>query len=644
MLSFNNVALRRGIDLLFERVSMTIHRGDRVGLVGANGSGKTSLFKMILGELETDTGSFDLSAQLNIGHMAQEVPSTSQSALEYVLAGDKVLAPIRQALADAEATEKFDRVAELHGKLEEANGYSAPARAEQLLAGLGFRAGDSQRAVSDFSGGWRIRLNLAQTLMNPSDLLLLDEPTNHLDLDAVIWLADWIRSFPGTLLLISHDREFLDDCVDHIAYLHRQQIELFTGNYSGFERIKAARLAEQQSSFEKQQREMAHMQDFVRRFRAKATKARQAQSRINALERMELIAPAHVDSPFAFEITAADKVSVPLLNLGEASLGYDAASPVLTDVSLSLLPGDRIGLLGVNGAGKSTLVKTLKSDLPVLSGSITAGANLQTAYFSQHQMDELDLSSSAADHLRELGRSLDNIPSEQAIRDFLGGYNFQGDKVLDPVSTFSGGEKARLALALIAWTRPNLLLMDEPTNHLDIDMRQALTVALQSFAGALVLVSHDRHLMNNTVDQFLLVNEGSVLPYDGDLSDYRDNLIRPAGRTATAAGPTTATSSGPNDKHVSKPASTEKKQKHTPGKVVRQLKTRINTLDNSMGRLQRKLSEVEEKLGDASLYETADHPDLQSLLRDQLELQNQLEELEESWLTLTEELEAAEAS
>ena len=629
MLTLTNVSLRRGADPLFTAASFTIHRGNKVGLIGANGSGKSSLFEAILGTLESDIGQIDFPAETRISHMAQEVMGSSLPAIDYVLSGDQRFVEITEQLARAERDETFEKIADLHEQLDTIDGYTARARAEQLMVGLGFSEPEFEQPLSSFSGGWRIRLNLAQTLMTPSDLLLLDEPTNHLDLDAIIWLSDWIKNFPGTLLLISHDREFLDECVNYIAYLHHQTIELFTGNYSAFERIKAARLALQQSSYEKQQREIAHMQDFVRRFRAKATKARQAQRRIKALERLELIAPAHIDSPFSFEITAQEKASTPLLTLVDANLGYESA--ILRNVNLSFLPGDRYGLLGVNGAGKSTLIKTLNMELPLLGGSETGGANLNTAYFSQHQLDELDLSNSAIHHLFELGRNLGAIPGEQETRNFLGGFNFHGDKVLEPVGTFSGGEKARLALALIAWTKPNLLLMDEPTNHLDIEMRQALTVALQAFAGALILVSHDRHLMANAVDQFLLVEDGSVGIFPGDLADYRTRVL-----PGKEKDPQPADSSV---KTVSPKATTR------PGKEIRQLKTRLNTLDGKMERLQRKLAEVEQQLSDPAIYQSRDvhakqEVDLQSLLRDQMELKEQLEALEGEWLEVSTELES----
>ena len=629
MLTLTNVSLRRGPDPLFTAASFTIHRGNKVGLIGANGSGKSSLFEAILGTLESDVGQIDLPAETRISHMAQEVIGSTQPAIDYVLSGDLRYVEITAQLAKAELDETFEKIAGLHEQLDTIDGYTARARAEQLMVGLGFSSPEFTRPLSSFSGGWRIRLNLAQTLMTPSDLLLLDEPTNHLDLDAIIWLSEWIKNFQGTLLLISHDREFLDECINHIAYLHHQTIEVFTGNYSAFEKIKAARLALQQSSYEKQQREIAHMQDFVRRFRAKATKARQAQSRIKALERLELIAPAHIDSPFSFEITAQEKASTPLLTLVDANLGYEHA--VLKNVNLSFLPGDRYGLLGVNGAGKSTLIKTLNMELPLISGYETEGTNLNTAYFSQHQLDELDLSSSAVEHLIELGRKLGAVPGEQETRNFLGGFNFHGDKVLEPVGIFSGGEKARLALALIAWTKPNLLLMDEPTNHLDIEMRQALTVALQAFAGALILVSHDRHLMANAVDQFLLVEDGCVSIFPGDLSDYRTRVLPGKAKDTQTSDVGVETASA---KTVTR-----------PGKEIRQLKTRLNTLDGRMERLQRKLAEVEQRLSDPAIYQNGDghekqQVDLQSMLKDQEELKEQLEAIESEWLNVSTELES----
>ncbi len=620
MLSFNQIALRRGTELLFENVSFTIHRGLKVGLIGANGAGKTSFFELILGELEADLGDMDYPSDLKIAHLQQEVAATDQKAVDYVLGGDNEWVEIETSLNAAEKAGQYDQIAVLHDRMDVIDGYTARARAQQMLAGLGFAQDDFNKSLRSFSGGWRIRLNLARTLMAPSDLLLLDEPTNHLDLDAILWLSTWIRHYQGSMILISHDREFLDETIENIAYLYRQTIELFSGNYSQFEIVKAARLSEQQSNYEKQQREIKHMQDFVRRFRAKATKARQAQSRIKALERMELIAPAHIDSPFKFVIPPAEKSSNPLLSLDQAELGYDL--PVLHDVRLNLHPGDRIGLLGHNGAGKSTLIKSLSGLLPMLAGERHDGANLVLGYFSQHQVDDLALSESAFNHIFRLDRSL----RDQVILNFLGGFDFQGDKVYEPVSTFSGGEKARLALAIVTFTKPNLLLLDEPTNHLDMDMRQALTIALQEFDGAILLVSHDRHLLASTVDTFLLVENGSIQVFEGDLEDYRQRMF---------AG---------NMKQTKKKSQAKGPKPKSYHREVRQLRSRLKTLESLIDRLQRKLSEVESELAENKTYD-ADKPDnLQNLIRDQIDLKEDLEPLEEEWFQHTEALELIQAN
>ncbi len=619
MLSFTNIALRRGPALLFENVSFTVHRDQKVGLIGANGAGKTSLFKMILGELDADRGEFDIPQDLRIAHLAQEVPGSAEVAVDYVLSGDSELTRILKDIDRAESEQDYDKIAPLHVALDNVDGYTARPRAEQLMAGLGFAQEEFGKSLSEFSGGWRIRLNLARTLMTPSELLLLDEPTNHLDLDAILWLSNWIKHYRGSMILISHDREFLDDTVNSIAYLSAQRIELFSGNYSVFERTKAARLAEQQSQYAKQQSEIKHMQDFVRRFSAKATKARQAQSRVKALERMELIAPAHVDSPFQFSIPPSTKTSNPLLTLNECDLGYDL--PVLKNIRLNLHPGDRIGLLGHNGAGKSTLIKSLSGELTLLNGEMVAGLNLSIGYFSQHQVDDLDLTVSALTHFVRL----DSAVTEQQIRNFLGGFDFAGDKVTVPVATFSGGEKARLALAAIAFQRPNLLLMDEPTNHLDIEMRQALTVALQDFEGAIVLISHDRHLLANTVDTFLLVESGAVQIFDGDLADYRARLLSEVSRDRAKMTSREKASTRPVQNNF---------------REAQQLKTRLKTLDTRLERLQRKLSEVDGGLSDVTLYQEAKAAELQGLLREQMNLKEQIDLIEEDWLEISERLDA----
>jgi len=615
MLSFNNLSLRRGSNLLFEDVSFTVHKNNKVGLVGANGTGKTSLFKMILGEFESDQGQCKYPPDLKVACMAQEIPGTDEKALDYVISGDEKLVEIQKAISDAESNEKYDSLGELHSQLEDLDGFTAKSRAEKLLVGLGFSEEEFSKTLKDFSGGWRVRLNLAKTLMQPSDLLLLDEPTNHLDLDAIIWLSNWIKSFKGAMLLISHDREFLDECVNFIAHIHNETIELYKGNYSQFEILKASKLAELESNYSKQQREIAHMQDFVRRFKAKATKARQAQSRIKALERMKLIAPAHIDSPFQFRIPETDKISNPLITLENADLGYTQS--VVKDVKIAFRPGDRIGLLGVNGAGKSTFVKSLKGDLPLLNGQKIEGKNLKVGYFSQHQVDDLNLEKSPIDHLVKV----DEKASESEIRSFLGGFNFRGDKAKNSIQNFSGGEKARLALSIIAFQKPNLLLMDEPTNHLDMDMRQALTIALQDFGGAILLISHDRHLLANTVDEFLIINEGNLSSFNGDLEDYRQSVLKG----------TPVKKSLEKDLDMDLPVL----NKHE----VKEIKNKISSHEKTLKRLHRKLSETEAMLNSPESYESNDGPDLHALLRDQVNLTNEIELIEQEWLDLNQTLE-----
>ena len=614
MLSFNNLSLRRGTNLLFEDVSFTVHRDNKVGLVGANGTGKTSLFKMIQGEIDSDEGDFKYPPDLKIACLAQEVPGTDEIALSYVMSGDLKLLEIQNSIAKAENEQDYGALGELHSKFEDHDGFTAKSRAEQLLVGLGFSEEEFSKPLKDFSGGWRVRLNLAKTLMQPADLLLLDEPTNHLDLDAIIWLGNWIKSFKGAMLLISHDREFLDECVGFIAHLHNSTIELYKGNYSQFEIRKAARLAELESNYNKQQREISHMQDFVRRFKAKATKARQAQSRIKALERMELIAPAHIDSPFQFTIPETEKISNPLIVLEDADLGYSDA--IINKVKIAFRPGDRIGLLGVNGAGKSTFVKSLKGDLQLLQGNKTEGKNLKIGYFSQHQVDDLMLDKSPIEHLAKVEKKA----TESEIRNFLGGFNFRGDKAKDVIKNFSGGEKARLALAIIAFQKPNLLLMDEPTNHLDMDMRQALTVALQDFSGAIVLISHDRHLLANTVDEFLIINEGKIERFNGDLLDYRKMILQ---------GPYKESSKSKKDNE----------DRVKDRKDLKKIKTQILAIEKTLKRLNRKLAETQEYLNSPELYNDSSKRNLHDLLRDQLNLDTEIKSTEQEWLELNEELE-----
>ena len=630
MIRLDSLTLQRGALRLLENANLTLHPGQKAGLVGANGAGKSTLFALLRGELGADSGSCELPASWRIAHMLQEVEALDRLAVDYVLDGDRHLRSIQQQLAQAEANHDNAALARLHAEFENADGYTADSRARRLLAGLGFSEAEMQRPVASFSGGWRMRLNLAQTLMCPSDLLLLDEPTNHLDLDAILWLEDWLKRYPGTLLLISHDRDFLDAVVDHIIHIERQTLTLYRGGYSAFERTRGERLAQQQVMFEKQQAQRAHLEKYIARFRAQATKARQAQSRIKMLERLEDLAPAHADSPFEFSFREALKVSSTLLDLQEANLGHGDTT-ILQQVKLQLAPGDRYGLLGPNGAGKSTLIKTLAGSLPLLSGTRQSGEHLAIGYFAQHQLDSLDPKASALLHLQRIAPD----EREQTLRDFLGGFDFRGERVENPVAPFSGGEKARLALALIAWQRPNLLLLDEPTNHLDLEMRHALTMALQAFEGAVLVVSHDRHLLKSCTDQFLLVAEGRVQPFDGDLddysrwlADYRNAQLAPAGLSNEAPKV---------DRKAQRQAAAALRQQLAPHKKA------CDKLEQQLEKAQAKLSAVEEQLGDAGVYEAARKDELKTLLNQQAELKSQVAELEESWMLALEELEALEA-
>jgi len=638
MIALRQLALQRGSQPLFEDAELTLHHGHKAGIVGANGSGKSSLFKLLLGELAPDRGEVSLSGGQRIAHMAQEVESLERSILDYVLDGDHELRRTQAALEAASASGEAHREAELHGRLEALDGYSAPARAARLLVGLGFGQADLERPLAAFSGGWRMRVNLAQTLFMPSDLLLLDEPTNHLDLDALLWLEQWLTRYPGTLLLISHDRDFLDAVCEHIVHVEQRRLTLYSGNYTTFERTRADKLAQQQAEAAKQQARREEVERFVARFRAQATKARQAQSRLKMLERMQTIAVAHVDSPFHFTLPSADKTSHPLLVLDEARLGYSDDSALLDDVKLTLLPGQRIGLLGPNGAGKSTLIKSLTGDLPLLAGKRVPGEHLKIGYFAQHQLDGLDLTATPFMHVQRLSPRA----SDQAIRNFLGGFGFRGDDAFGEVGHFSGGEKARLALALVAWQKPNLLLLDEPTNHLDLEMREALTEALAAFEGTVLIVSHDRHLLRATVDEFWRVADGRVTPFDGDLDDYRAWLkarLEGARREARADKAGTATGEAPApDRKASRRAAAVLRDK------LRPLKRERDTVERRMGEAQGRLGELETALGEPELYtDAARKTELTDLLARQGELKAEVEALEQAWLEAEEQLEQLEA-
>jgi ATP-binding cassette, subfamily F, member 3 len=634
MIQLQNISVQRGTKFLLDAADLTIYPGQKVGLIGANGTGKSTLFQLLLGSLHSDTGSLDIPKQWRIAHMAQEVGHTNRSALDYVLDGDYELRRLEQEIAAAnnDLEHNGERLAHLYSDMENIHAYTAPSRAQQLLNGLGFMPGDDQRPVSDFSGGWRIRLNLAQALMCPSDLLLLDEPTNHLDLDATLWLEEWLKRYPGTLIIISHDRDFLDNIVDRIVNIEKQKLDNYSGNYSAFERQRAEKLAQQQASFEKQQERIAHVENYIRRFRAQATKARQAQSRIKELERMEKIAPAHIDSPFTFTFKCNDKMSVPLVHIARADIGYDSKI-ILNKVELAIRAETRIGLLGPNGAGKSSLVKTLAGSLPLLAGDRTNGEHFKLGYFAQHQMEALDINASAALHIQRLAPQA----REQEIRDFLGSFDFHGERAFEPITHFSGGEKARLALAIIAWEKPNVLLLDEPTNHLDLEMRHALTMALQEFEGAVIVVSHDRHLLRNTVNEFLLVANGSVSEFDGDLEDYYAWMQQQKNNATTAEKLTPSSSEG--DSKVDK--KTQRQQSAAQRAQLKPLTNKLKNLESQLEKLQKRLAEIETQLGDSSIYNDKNKVALQQLIGEQGKLQNQLEETEENWLMISEELEAA---
>lgn len=627
---------------MLEGVSLTVQPGQRMAIVGANGAGKSSLFQLLLGDLAPEHGNFSLPGGCRIAHMAQEVEATGRSARDFVLDGDFDLRRLEHELARAEAAQDDLAQARIHGELDLHEAWSASRRAESLLRGLGFSDGDGDHPVSSFSGGWRIRLNLAQALMRPSDLMLLDEPTNHLDLDACLWLENWLRRYSGTLLFISHDRDFMDRVATHVVHFDRRDLALYSGNYSAFEVQRSERLAQQQAGFERQQARIAEIQRFIDRFKAQATKARQAQSRVKSLERMEKIAPAHIDSPFNFQFPLAEKVSNPLLSIRQGQAGHGDVT-ILRNLNLSLLPGSRIGLLGPNGAGKSTLMDSLRGEATLINGERTCGEHLAIGYFAQHQLESLDLDASPFLHLQRLSPRA----SDQSIRNFLGGFDFHGNAALSPIRSFSGGEKARVALAVIAWQRPNLLLLDEPTNHLDLEMRQALTMALQNFDGAIVVVSHDRHLLRNTVDEFWLVNDGRVVEYQGDLEDYerwladrrKDDTEAPKRQSVAAEGGQDAVVNGESadDRKVRKRAEAAVRQKISP------FRKQQATLEKQMDSMQAALAEMDAELTNPALYSDSGKQQLKTLLGRQAEARQKMAAVETQWLDVSETVEALEA-
>jgi len=666
MIRFIQVSLMRGIKPLLEQVDVTLNPGDKIGLIGANGAGKSSLFAMMRGELHPDQGEIDFPLKWRVAYVAQETPPLDRAALDYAIDGDVTLRKLEAELArlesEPESTENGIAIGEMYSALADADAYTVQSRGEQLLLGLGFTIDQMQQPVASFSGGWRMRLNLAQALMCPSDLLLLDEPTNHLDLDAIIWLEDWLKRYAGTLLIISHDRDFLDEVVNVVVHIDERKLKRYSGNYSSFERQRAAQMILAAGALEKQQRKRAHLESFVNRFKAQASKARQAQSRMKALAKMEELAPLRAAAEFSFEFREPLSAPNPLLVMEDVNAGYaieDEATGEITHktivnkIKFSLQIGQRIGLLGVNGAGKSTLIKTIAGELAPLTGDATMGKGLNIGYFAQHQVEMLRHDESPLWHLAKIAPTV----REQELRNFLGGFNFPGTMVTSSIAPFSGGEKARLALALIVWQRPNLLLLDEPTNHLDLETREALTEALAQFEGTLVVVSHDRHLLRATTDEFIIVADGKLQPFDGDLDDYKDWLFKtklgkgtdvlPAAGKANKTDFPVTSPVAPPAAAAAAPAAVSKDQKRQQAEdrqrlaaLRKPLEQKIKRLDDQIAKRSAQKAEVDGKLGDSSIYDAANKAKLKQLLADQSFFTKDLAQLEAEWLELQEQMEA----
>ncbi|WGE89738.1 ABC transporter ATP-binding protein [Actinobacillus arthritidis] len=635
MIFFTDLILKRGQSVLLENTSVTIHTGQKVGLVGKNGCGKSSLFALVKGELQPEGGDVSLPKNWAISWVNQETPALEISALDYVIQGDREYTGLMSQLEKANQENNGNQIALIHTQLDTIDAWTIQARATTLLNGLGFSNEQLSLPVKSFSGGWRMRLNLAQALICRSDLSLLDEPTNHLDLDAVIWLEKWLTNYRGTLLLISHDRDFLDPIIDRVIHIENQQLNDYTGNYTSFEIQRATKISQQNAAYAQQQRKVAHLQSFIDRFKAKATKAKQAQSRIKALEKMELIAPAYADSPFEFEFRPPLALPSPLLMMEKASAGYGDKT-ILESVKLNLVPGSRIGLLGRNGAGKSTLIKLLAGELAPQTGHIQLAKGVQLGYFAQHQVDTLRFDESPLWHLQKIAPEL----TEQEVRNYLGGFDFKGDKVKQNVGSFSGGEKARLVLALIVWQRPNLLLLDEPTNHLDLEMRQALTDALTYYEGSLVVVSHDRHLLRSTVNEFYLVHDKKVEEFKGDLEDYQKWLNEQnALETAKNSGNSTACA----EEKADNSAANRKEQKRLEAELRQQtapLRKKITQLEKDLEKASEKLNQLEALLASSEIYEMENKAQLTKTLAKQIEAKKAVEEIEMEWLDCQERLEA----
>ncbi|NQY89998.1 MAG: ATP-binding cassette domain-containing protein [Colwellia sp.] len=629
MITATDLSLDRGAKNLITASSFTIHPNHKVGLVGSNGCGKSSLFAALLGELSPDAGNLSMPSSWEIATVKQETPSLEQSALDYVMDGDKEFRRLEQQLEQARINDDGNLEATLINKIDTINGYSLPARAGELLHGLGFLQNQLANPVKDFSGGWRMRLNLAQALISRADLLLLDEPTNHLDLDAVIWLQRWLKRFTGTLVLISHDRDFLDTVIGQILHIEHQRAKLYSGNYTSFERQRREHLAQQDAQYQKQQKEAAHLTAFVDRFRAKASKAKQAQSRLKRLEKLPDLAPAHVDSQFTFSFEQPDSLPYPLLSLTESQCGYNAQNIILNDVGLTLVPGSRIGLLGRNGAGKSTLIKSLAGEIALLNGQRYCAQELKIGYFSQHQLEQLHSGSSPVDHVIRAQPTL----GEPQARSFLGKFGFSGDQALESVNTMSGGEKARLVLALIVLEKPQLLLLDEPTNHLDLEMRQALVMALQDFGGAIILIAHDRFLLESCVDEFYLVANGQVSDFSGDIDDYQQWLNEDKKQAVNNNKSNVNTENKGVDKKQLRQQQAELRKKSAP------LRKEADQLEKKIHQWQDELTQVETLLSDSDIYQAERKNELTIQLKLQASLKDKVEDNEMLWLELAEQIE-----
>lgn len=632
MIELKNAAIRRDGRVLFHDANVQIHPSWKVGLTGNNGTGKSSLFAVLRGELGLDSGELHIPSGWHIGHMAQEIASTDQPAIDFVLSGDTTWYALNALISQPDDA-PADRLAAAYSQFDDIDGYRIPAKAAQIMAGLGFSQAQMQQPVASFSGGWRMRLNLAKTLMSRADLLLLDEPTNHLDLDAILWLEDWLNDYDGTLVLISHDQAFLDSVVGHILHIE-QQLTLYSGNYSQFVRTRSERLAQEQQAYEKQQATRAHLEDFIRRFKAKASKAKQAQSRVKQLERMAELAPVMADNPFTFNFYPPDQLTSPLLALEHASVGYDG-QPVVKDINLTITPDTRLGLLGMNGAGKSTVIKGLVGELPLLSGTRKAADSLTLGYFNQHQMDSLDSHASPMLMLRRLA----GTTSDADLRAFLGRFDFRGERIDTPSKLFSGGERARLTLALIVWQRPNVLVLDEPTNHLDLQMRQALTLALQNFAGAVILVSHDREMIANVCDSLYLVHDEQCTVFDDDISAYSRWLAETRKQQAEQNVPRETIK--PTEKTLTKEE--QRKKSAEQRKLTAPIRKKIEADENKLEKLGEKLAKIEQQLTDTHLYDDSRKADLLSLLDEQASIKGQVEAVEEHLMNLMMELEEMES-